>query len=333
MNQENLDYLKKNLTYLGFDEKELIANLETKVKQDEKEFTLPITGEYKRGDAVEKVDYVLSFRKSDQKELYFFNNFKATLRNENPSREVSCTFYLEKGSGTTAKEAFNLLSGRSVKQTFHDKEGKPYDAWAKINFMEKDKYDNFTLSKFGEKFGFDLEKTLYNFPILEVKDPELKDRLMKSLQRGNTVKVTFDRGSKEKNETMFVEANPQYKTLNVYNSKMKKVFQENKKKTEGTTTRDRDQSNGQDQQSGQTASKETGESNTASKENLSGKESNQSTQATATSQSSEQASSASTEISNSSSTSKQNAQKNEEKNTAASEERTKKNNRRRGVHM
>jgi hypothetical protein len=331
MNQDNFEYLKKNLTYLGFDEKDLLANLESKIRQDEKEFTLPITGEYKRGPSVEKVDYVLSFRKSDQKDMYFFNNFKATLLNENPSREVNRTFYLEKGSGVTAKEAFNLLSGRAVKKKFRDKDDKPYDAWVKINFMENDKYGNFMLKKFGDKFGFDLEKTLERFPILELKDPELKDRLINSLQRGNTAKVTFDRGGKDNQEGMYVEANPQYKTLNVYNADMKKIFQENVMRTEGTTTRARDQRHPEVLETKQGISSGS-ETNTASaqKENLSSKENDQ----TGTlNQPTEQTSSKAADQTNAASLSKETSGKTEEKNAVANETDTKKNNKRRGVHM
>jgi hypothetical protein len=40
--------------------------------------------------------------------------------------------------------------------------------------------------------------------------------------------VTFQKADKE--EKMFIEANPQFKSLNVYDGNLKKVFQENEKK-------------------------------------------------------------------------------------------------------
>ena len=54
------------------------------------------------------------------------------------------------------------------------------------------------------------------------------DRLSQSLQRGNLHQVTFLKGDKE--DKMFIEANPQFKSLNIYDSNMKKVFQENERK-------------------------------------------------------------------------------------------------------
>ena len=51
---------------------------------------------------------------------------------------------------------------------------------------------------------------------------------MKSLERGNLHEVVFQKNDKA--ERMFIEANPQFKSLNIYDSNMRKVFQENEKK-------------------------------------------------------------------------------------------------------
>jgi hypothetical protein len=69
---------------------------------------------------------------------------------------------------------------------------------------------------------------LAKHPIKELNEPATKERLMQSLERGNLHEVTFEVGDKA--DKMFIEANPQFKTLNIYNSSLKKVFQENEKK-------------------------------------------------------------------------------------------------------
>lgn len=51
---------------------------------------------------------------------------------------------------------------------------------------------------------------------------------MQSLERGNLHQVTFVKGDKE--EKMFIEANPQFKTLNLYDSNLKKSFRKTQKK-------------------------------------------------------------------------------------------------------
>ena len=40
--------------------------------------------------------------------------------------------------------------------------------------------------------------------------------------------VTFNKDGKE--DKMFIEANPQFKTLNLYDASMKKIYQENEKR-------------------------------------------------------------------------------------------------------
>jgi len=65
-------------------------------------------------------------------------------------------------------------------------------------------------------------------PIKELGDQLSKERLMQSLERGNLHQVNFVKGDRE--DKMFIEANPQFKTLNIYNGELKKVFQEHERK-------------------------------------------------------------------------------------------------------
>jgi preprotein translocase subunit SecF len=62
------------------------------------------------------------------------------------------------------------------------------------------------------------------FPIAELKDMEKEKALMQSLQKGNVQSVTIEKdGSSHK---MFIEADPQYKKINLYDSNMKMVTKE-----------------------------------------------------------------------------------------------------------
>jgi hypothetical protein len=75
-----------------------------------------------------------------------------------------------------------------------------------------------------ENYGYDLEKSLERFPIKELADPQQKERLMISLGRGNLAPVTFDhQGMVSK---MFIEANPQFKTLTVYDANLIRLGKE-----------------------------------------------------------------------------------------------------------
>ncbi len=227
MNRKNFEFLRDGLKYMGFGEK-LNTDLETKIKAQPADFQLTLQGEFKKDGAVDKVDYRLDFKKSDQTDMYFFNRYQATLKNDDPAQEKSQTFYITKNSGITAKEAYNLLSGRSVNKDLTNKEGQPFNAWLQLNFKEKDKNDNFKVKQYHSGYGYELEPVLKRYPIKELSNDEEKVKLMRSLEKGNQHPVTFLKDGNE--EKMHIEANPQFKTLNLYDTKMQKVFQGIEKK-------------------------------------------------------------------------------------------------------
>lgn len=229
MNTKNLEFLKDSLKYLGFGDK-LNVELENKIKETPTAFQLPLIGEYTNGNKKETVNYVLDFKKSDQSDMYFFNKYQATMQPDPNAEAKSQTFYITKNSGVTSKEAFNLLSGRAVQKELMNAEDKPYKAWLQLDFNEKDKNNNFKVKQFHEAYGFNLEATVAKYPIKELNVAEEKERLMKSLSKGNVHPVTFVKNGQE--EKMFVEANPQYKALTVYDTNMSRQFQGNEKREE-----------------------------------------------------------------------------------------------------
>jgi hypothetical protein len=227
MNTQNLEFLKDGLKYMGFGDK-LHADLEANISKQPTEFNLSLQGEFKRDGVSEKVDYKLDFKKSDQTDMYFFNRYKATLKNDDPTLEKSQTFYITKNSGITAKEAYNLLSGRSVNKDLTNKEGQPFNAWLQLDFTQKDKNENYKVKQYHSGYGYDLEAVVKKYPIKELSADEDRVKLMKSLEKGNLQPVTFLKEGKE--EKMNIAANPQFKTLDLYDAKMQKQFQGIEKK-------------------------------------------------------------------------------------------------------
>jgi hypothetical protein len=226
MNTKNLDYLKNGIKYLGFGEA-LNAELEKNISAQPKEFQLTHSMEFKKGDTTEKVDYKLDLRKSDKSDMYFLNRVNAKLNNEDPSNERSQTFYITNNNGVTAKEAYNLLSGRSVHKDLVNKDKEEFKAWLKLDFTEKDGKGNFKVNSYHAGYGYELEKVPGSFPIKEIADKDQKE------------------------SKMIVEANPQFKTLNVYDGNMKKVFQESaKKETKGGEEKSKENNEKQIQESG-----------------------------------------------------------------------------------
>jgi len=222
MNDKNLEYLKSNLKYQGFGEK-LNAELETNMKQGLPEFQLKIQTEYNK----EKIEAVLHFKKSEQSDMYFFNRYDTTLQKTNEEK-LSQTFYLNKGNGVTIKEAYNLLNGRAVNKELTSIEGQKYSAWIQLDLKNKNEQGNYESKQFHKNYGFDLEQSLVKFPVKELGITEDKEALIKSLQKGNIQSVTFQLNGNE--QKMFIEANPQFKTVNIYDKDMKLMQHESLKK-------------------------------------------------------------------------------------------------------
>lgn len=222
MNNDNFQYLSDNLKYMGFGEN-LKTDLEKNLNEGKADFQLHYKAEINK----KPFEVTMNFRKSDTSDMYFFNNYHASLEKSN-GEKAEQTFYLNKGKGVTGKEAFNLLDGRSVHKDLVTKEGQPYKAWMQLDFENKDKNNNFEVNQFHEKYGFDLKAAVEKFPITDLKEPDKEKALMQSLQKGNVQSVTIEKdGSSHK---MFIEADPQFKKVNLYDSNMKLVAKESVEK-------------------------------------------------------------------------------------------------------
>jgi hypothetical protein len=217
MNNDNLKYLMDNIKYMGFGEK-LNTDLEQKMQEGKSDFQLTASVEFNK----KSFEATLNFRKSDSTDMYFFNNYHASLEKNNGNK-VEHTFYLNKGKGVTAKEAFNLLDGRAVYKDLVTKDGAEYKAWLQLDFeTRKDK--GFEVKQFHENYGYDLKEAVSKFAVAELKDPEKEKALMTSLQKGNIQSVTIEKDGES--HKMFMEANPQYKNVTLYDSNMKMVAKE-----------------------------------------------------------------------------------------------------------
>ena len=117
MNNENFQYLTDNIKYMGFGEA-LKADLERSMSEGKAGFQL----EYVTQIGHKAFEATLNFRKSDSTDMYFFNSYHAALEKKNGEKNEQ-TFYLNKGKGVTAKEAYNLLDGRAVHKDLVTKEG------------------------------------------------------------------------------------------------------------------------------------------------------------------------------------------------------------------
>lgn len=225
--ENNLDYLQNTLKYLGFGES-LSEKLKAAITKELPEFSLNFENLQTAPNAKDKpeladtVSYILDFSKSKETDMYFFNKYQASLQKPGQDARLKQTFYINKGKGVTAKESYNLLSGRAVNKDVVLKSGEKANLWLKLDFAEHSPEKGYSLNSYGQQYGFDLKEVVDKFKIQEMEKPGFRDQLLKSLERGNLHEVSFMKNGKE--TTGFVTANPQFKTLDFYDRDLGQVY-------------------------------------------------------------------------------------------------------------
>ena len=259
MIEKNLDYLKSNIRNHGFGET-LGPELETQLQKGQPEFTLSHKAEVNKHE----IEATLYFKKSDKTDMYFFNKYDTRLKNEK-DEAVAQTFYINNGWGVTLKEAYNLLNGRAVHKELTNKDNEKYQAWIQLDFSAKDKNGNYERKQYHENYGYDLKEALSYYFIKEMVKEKDMEALIKSLERGNVQMVNVKAPSGD--VRVFIEANPQYKSINVYDNKMNRLNQDqrqelmnkpelsNEKDQSKDKSKEKDKGLGAEEQDGKKSSK------------------------------------------------------------------------------
>ena len=173
---------------MGFGEKKQQDALEKSLEEGKESFQMTFNAEINK----KAFEAVLQFRKSDNSDMYFFNSYHASLERTN-GEKMEQTFYLNKGKGVTAKEAYNLLEGRAVFKELSNKAGEPYKAWIQLDFDNKDKNNNHEVKQYHENYGYDLKATVNKYAVMEMDCRKKEEKsLLQSLQKGNLQSVTVD---------------------------------------------------------------------------------------------------------------------------------------------
>ncbi len=217
MQDKNFEYLSKQLQYTGFGES-LTEKLKAQMQKGEKEFALAHIPDFAKDNSA----VTLQFKKSETQDNYFFNRYSVHVKTPEYPDAIKQTFYINQGQDNiTLKEAYNLLHGRAVHKEITPKEGEKYLAWVQLDFKNTEPRGNYKIKQFHQNYGFDLDATLMQRPIKELQNPEVRERLIASLERGNRQLVTFADNGKE--VKAYIEAAPQYKSLNYYSEQHQRV--------------------------------------------------------------------------------------------------------------
>ena len=206
--------LYDQLRLLGFSADFILReDLAQLISENRPTFDLFITDNF---DDISELQVLPVFCKSHQKDTYHLQKYQATLHYPtDPGRDKSQLFNLEEGIQIKLKEAFNLLQGRSVYKEVSPPNDEKFNAWVQLNFRQKDATGNFKMVKFRSHHGYELANVLKHYPIQELADLDLKDVIIQALKAGDRRLVTFLKPS-GKNEKKIIEANPAFKTINIY---------------------------------------------------------------------------------------------------------------------
>ncbi|WP_209437574.1 hypothetical protein [Pedobacter petrophilus] len=234
MNEQNLEYLKKSLDYLGFGIK-LNDVLESAISREIPAFTLGVNQAYssaqmKKNPALgtDQVRFMLNFNRSKQSDMYFLNDYEVSLLKAGSALPIKQVFDLERDNRITALQAYKLLSGNSLERDVYIKSesseaSEKKKVWFKLSLDVQDAYGNHPLKKFYPEFKFELSDAIDKYPFKGLTDPG-KDGLMKMLRSGHMAQADMLVG--KKTVPVFITANPQYKGLDVYDKNMVPIRQD-----------------------------------------------------------------------------------------------------------
>ena len=216
---DQVEYLKNQMKYLGFGEGEkLHKDLEKGIKSKNQQFEIKTTSD--KALHGNKADFILKFNKTDSGGI-FLNSYNAKLTNEK-NEEISHNFPVNRENTFTAKEAINLLEGRTVKIEFHNpKSDQQETAFVQFNFDEpKTEKGNYLFQNFYKNYGVETDKIVEKSNLIFDK-PEYKENTIKSLEKGNIVKVKFEQDDKIVEGKAIL--NPQNRNLKLYDSDMNRI--------------------------------------------------------------------------------------------------------------
>ncbi|MBN9284134.1 MULTISPECIES: hypothetical protein [unclassified Flavobacterium] len=205
--ENNSRELQREIQKAGF--AYLTKDIEKQMKSGQPQFSVSSSHYI---NETESLQHRLSFAK-DSSGNYCFEGYSTALYNEKKTEESRQQFFkTENGLEINSIESYNLLSGRAV-----EKDGK----WLQLNFNDRDPQGNYRMKEFHSDFGYQLDKVLDGLPIKEKQDYDLIRKLNDNLKQGNREVVSFVKdGNLHK---FYLEANPQYKSVTIYDEHSKKV--------------------------------------------------------------------------------------------------------------
>lgn len=205
--ERNFNSLNEEVQRIGFPD--LSEKLKNLIDKEQENFTIPLS--YCLNEK-EKITHTLSFSKNAEGH-FELDGFKSSLQN-NSRPEDSREYYFKNALENNFKlnEAYNLLSGRSVEHN---------QSWFQLDFNDQDASGSYHLKEFRNEYAYDLEKTLKAIPLKEISNTYEMEKLKHALRQGDSVSAVLVKNGRE--NQIYIEANPQFRTLNIYDRHFRKI--------------------------------------------------------------------------------------------------------------
>ena len=214
--ENNLRELGDAMKKHGFEQ--ATDQLSQHMSQGQKNFSIPLSHYINES---EKINFNLSFSRQ-QDGSYRFDQYQASLHNaKDPKQAVSQIFKTDAKDGIKAEQAENLLAGKAIMKEGFDLSGAPKPKWIQLDFNDKDPSGNHKVKEFLHSYGYNLDKAAEKLIQRQNLSVENKQNLLEGLRKGEKQPIIIKRGNVSVN--LFIEANPQFKTLNIYDEQNKKV--------------------------------------------------------------------------------------------------------------
>lgn len=205
--EQNSQALHQQVQRTGFSD--LSVKIDEQIRRGQQQFFIPVS--YYLNDK-ERIDHQLSFAK-DQSGQYHFEGYKTVLYNEaKPDEKRQQYFSMRHEYNINTTEAYNLLSGRCIQNG---------GTWLQLDLNDKDQHGNFRIKQFHSDYGYDLDKVLQQLPLKDLMKPTEIEKLKDALKNGQKVSVSFVKDGNE--QRFYIEANPQFKSVNIYDEHSRKI--------------------------------------------------------------------------------------------------------------
>lgn len=206
---ENLQNVNTQLKRLGLDGAKV--EVERNMKVGNRDFSVPISHFVSE---TERVEYKLRYTRTDGNG-YDLARFEAKYIAGNNQPIVSSF----NSGDIDAKQAFNLLAGRSVE--------KPDGSWIQLDFTDKDAEGNFKTKVFPASLGYDINLAIEKLKNSVGIDLSHIQGMAQALRNGDIVRIRHE----ETKQVLEVVANPLKKEISVYANGVKQNNQQQQSKS------------------------------------------------------------------------------------------------------